>query len=636
MVARPTDRARWATDPGTTTEPDEGMKDSGYPPDEPPERTPTNWLFNTLYQGLEWFFQVEPRSTDVMEDQPLPGDAGDKPSVGSGLNLTGGETDFTGGALVNGYRIPDVVGPGVGSGFTSYTANKDTYWDLADDGTWTAVVVASGADPTWVGVAAVTADSTRVYRVRTDGSDRLAYTSDDTGSKDYRPARPRLSRGLDLVDIRKAALTTLKGLAIQAAELAGFRTELVADLGSAPNYRYQAWTRWNDAAGALFGARIFTRRITGDGNTLQMVVVFGADLVTPQGATAADVGWIARDTSAHRFLIRGTDSAPVLRYSRIGGLTPDVTSFTDAAWEGATSGNATRYQMPLGFGFRFGGAPLNLTAAAGNLVPIIGDIIRGTGFSFTELIGDHTASQPWSMWTGPSLDGGASAVAFSSNGVYHPDSETWERFSGDHAYLWHLSRDGLVLFGHSSGGSNPWDHAAGDADWKAIARWAVDPPLQYLSIPGALGLITVGTGLVTLGGASAGWAPANGDGILAKSSSGAFCVYYRIDVPHGAELESCSVWAAVDLNSDDVRATVVRKTNAGITAPLYLDSVGPTDFTDTADINTFDEFPIQIDQLNTVDLTQYSYYLRLTASGAALVYISRVEVGYRLPRPNLG
>lgn len=174
MAQEPSELPEWATDPpgGTITSPSTPTREDGFQPG-PPRRQYVNWLFNLIYQWVAWFRQVVFRTSDIATDQALL--VGTAPVAAAGLTVTAGS--FSGRVYVDGYSMgPDPIdGPA-----HTYAANSDTYWDLGRDGQWTAAVVASG-DPE----PALTADSIRVYRVRTNGTDRTAVA-------DYRRTRVKL------------------------------------------------------------------------------------------------------------------------------------------------------------------------------------------------------------------------------------------------------------------------------------------------------------------------------------------------------------------------------------------------------------------------------------------------------------
>lgn len=171
MAEQPSEFPEWASapPPDTITSPSTPTREAGYQPG-PPRRQYTNWLFELIYRWIMWFWQVTFRVQDFFVDQALL--VGTAPVTGTGLTVTAGS--FSGRVYVDGYSIgPDPVDAPA----HVYAANSDTYWDLDVDGAWTAAVVASG-DP----APALTANSVRVYRVRTNGTDRTAIA-------DYRRSR---------------------------------------------------------------------------------------------------------------------------------------------------------------------------------------------------------------------------------------------------------------------------------------------------------------------------------------------------------------------------------------------------------------------------------------------------------------
>lgn len=179
---RPTQFPEWASSPPAgpptdITEPTAPQKASGWQPsgsaefpDGKPVRQIMNWLQNLFYRWVEWLDQVSYRPSDMSPDQALPVQ-GSAPSTGAGLGPVAA-ADFAATVYVDGYRLGPIDSPA-----HTYSANADTYWDLGRDGEWTFVEVAAMA-----AAPAVTADSTRVYAVRTDATDRTAVILDERGT----------------------------------------------------------------------------------------------------------------------------------------------------------------------------------------------------------------------------------------------------------------------------------------------------------------------------------------------------------------------------------------------------------------------------------------------------------------------
>lgn len=179
MVNRPTAYPRWATDGGAlVTEPPEGpsggatvTKSDGWVPGNA-ELDYDNWHKNITYNWAAWLDQISFRSSDLHPNHALPG--GTPPAIGAGLGILANA--FSAAVYADGYRVSAGFGVSLVTGPAAnynYSATSDTYWDLSRAGVWTPVVVASG-DPE----PAVTANSTRVYGVRTDASDRTLLLVD--------------------------------------------------------------------------------------------------------------------------------------------------------------------------------------------------------------------------------------------------------------------------------------------------------------------------------------------------------------------------------------------------------------------------------------------------------------------------
>ena len=169
---RPTLKPEWATstidtpDVTKAVEPTAGIKADGDSPGNP-RRTYHNWFKSIVYQWTQWLDQSYRRTDDLHADQALP--LGTAPTIAAGLGPVAAG-DFSGAVYVDGFRVGDQDNGGVvDSPGHTYAATSDTYWDLGRDCTWTPVVVAAmAAEP------ALTPNSVRVYRVRTDATDRTS------------------------------------------------------------------------------------------------------------------------------------------------------------------------------------------------------------------------------------------------------------------------------------------------------------------------------------------------------------------------------------------------------------------------------------------------------------------------------
>lgn len=165
MPAKPATEVVWDDNDTDTTAPTSGEQADGHTIGDTLSRQKRNWLFRYLAQWGRWLYQSVFRSDDIFDDQFVPS-SNDPPATGAGLGPVAA-ADFSARVYVNGYA----VGPVASSAYT-YTASRDHYWDLDEDGLWTAVVVTNGA-----GEPAVTTNAVRCYKVVTDATDRTTVTS---------------------------------------------------------------------------------------------------------------------------------------------------------------------------------------------------------------------------------------------------------------------------------------------------------------------------------------------------------------------------------------------------------------------------------------------------------------------------
>lgn len=169
MVTRPNETLRWNENQtvGSEVAPTPDREANGYDSTASPPPRPSlqsyNWVTRVVGRWLRWLDQVAYRSHDVYRDQQLPipvGGASIPSSLpGQGLaQLVGHFT--TRAAFVGGYRVPPTDAPA-----HTYAPSADTYWDLAEDGSLTPVVVATGAPE-----PAVTLNQVRVRLVQTNAT----------------------------------------------------------------------------------------------------------------------------------------------------------------------------------------------------------------------------------------------------------------------------------------------------------------------------------------------------------------------------------------------------------------------------------------------------------------------------------
>lgn len=179
MPARPNEFPDFNINDTASVTPNASLTADGYPLNSRPTRQGKNWLLHRAGRWFRWLVEKMFLSSDLFADQSLF--VANVPSLGAGMSIAA--ADFSGRIYVNGLAVGPVDSPAY-----TYTVNADTYWDLSEDGVWTPAVVASGA-----GAPAVPANHVRVYRVRTDATDRTEYD-------DYLPADGvQTARPLDLL-----------------------------------------------------------------------------------------------------------------------------------------------------------------------------------------------------------------------------------------------------------------------------------------------------------------------------------------------------------------------------------------------------------------------------------------------------
>lgn len=204
MPARPLNEVTWDTNDTDTTAPTSGEQTDGLPIASTLSRQKINWIFARLSQWVRYHWQSIFRPADVYADQ-ISRAHSDPPGTGAGLGPVAA-ADFSARVFINGMA----VGPVASSSYT-YSASSDTYWDLDEDGLWTAAAVANGA-----GAPALTANSVRCFMVVTDGTDRTAVT-------DYTPAHVTVDQPLRLqgVTYRQEAATDVYELIEQDQDSSG-------------------------------------------------------------------------------------------------------------------------------------------------------------------------------------------------------------------------------------------------------------------------------------------------------------------------------------------------------------------------------------------------------------------------------
>lgn len=160
MIARPGQFPDWDENETDVTQPPASYVSDGAPAAEPVYRQYLNWMWNRIGRWLRRFDQEIVRPEEIFGDHQTPA------GVAFVSNLTGSSLvqpagHFTGRvAYANGIRVGATDGPA-----RTYTASRDTYWDLDSDGTYYATEVANG-DP----VPAVAVGRVRVALAVSDGT----------------------------------------------------------------------------------------------------------------------------------------------------------------------------------------------------------------------------------------------------------------------------------------------------------------------------------------------------------------------------------------------------------------------------------------------------------------------------------
>lgn len=429
---RPTEFPEWASDPPagpptTITEPSEPTKQEGFQPGNP-RREYMNWLLNLAWQWLVWLDSVTLRVMNIFfPDQAFAGSAGDLPGTGAGLGPIAA-ADFTARVIADGFMVGPVDGPE----FT-YAASKDTYWDLGRDGTWTAVVVNNGA-----GEPAVTALSTRCFKVVTDATDRTAVT-------DYRLTYPRIDRVFDFGQIRLGEY--FRG---SAANLNLARIFARYKGGTSTGYTLIA--EFTNDSGSLIGDRMYVRH---DGG--QLLVVRGASYddaantwIKDAGASLATMESLGYRKEYHE-INWSVESSPL----------------ADASWYAAsTAANGIIKRFDIGAGVRAGGSLSNSDYEKSSVFRFIAQIFGG---GQREAAFDALSLKVYALPDDThGTEGAGNGGELVANASWDEDAEEWvKRDTAVSAAKLDLTGNaGLSLWGHLSG--DTWADAEAGGDWTKL------------------------------------------------------------------------------------------------------------------------------------------------------------------------
>lgn len=448
MVDRPTEFPEWASNPpaNTITSPTSLQREEGDQPGSP-RRQFHNWKAELVHRWTQWADQITTRNPgDYMPPHALPG--GTPPVTGAGLVIAAAA--FTARVVADGYLVGPISSPAY-----TYSANSDTYWDLSRAGTWTPVVVASGA-----GEPAVTANSTRAYVIRTNATDRTVFT-------DRRAARVRF-RG-DELDFDAGVRFGFIHPAIEPRISLAYRnasSEVYSHLMDFPN-----------TDGTTVQGRLYIRGTGGAGNGLELVYVVGAHYT--QG-----VGWTATANNPTRIDFGNRR----LRTMEATGIFA-TNVFADSRWLDATlsdlqTRNDGGFILGLGLVGTDAAIQLDFSASTAAYDEILTEPITGASI--------YSAT--------PGLGGSVPAFVFTINARYDNNGSVWNRTTGNHAWRLELSRDsGLRLFRHNSASASPWADTIGSGTWEQF--FAVDAN----GLATVLGGVTAGGNLTVAGtGAVAG------------------------------------------------------------------------------------------------------------------------------------
>lgn len=438
MVARPTELPKWATDGGAdVTTPSAPQQEAGY--DTPnPRRGYANWLALRTYEMLEWLEQAL-RPTDLeLADGPLPG--GTAPTT-SPAGLGSAASVFSGRAIINGDPIG---GRGViASPLYTYTASRDTYWDLSDAAGWTAVVVANGA-----GEPAVTADSVRFYKVVTNATDKTSVV-------DYRPSYIRHAAADFVGGVRRywdASLATGTTIATQAELAEAHETIISGDLGTSPqSYETIRAFRARPSASII---DIF-ESLTEEDGAVQIVRTQGIR-VNPASSSNK---WLADQATGYmEFNHVGRRTV-----WRIDGLTP-----TNAYSDAALIALDPVLVEDLFHGLRFEGS----TDSTGDSNPAAHiEAVRTTGLTYTPIRIDRTAGDEAIVeYVAANVLGtGITGFARAINATWSEASGLWSRTIAGEAWVEIMGPTGRKIYYHASGGSATWADTVAAGTWVLVA-----------------------------------------------------------------------------------------------------------------------------------------------------------------------
>jgi len=587
---RPITQPRWADDPPvapptTITEPTSQQKDEGWQPagsatfpDGKPVREIMNWLLNLIYQWLLWLDIVTHRTGDQSPDHVLPGS--NPPGTGAGLGPVAAG-DFSARVYVGGYERGPEDSPE-----HTYAASSDTYWDLGRDGAWTPVVVAA-MDP----APAITANSVRVFAVRTDATDRTAVILDNTEAA---------------LNIDQPVERVWGDETDAARELARTIYKVKSGAGE--------WSLIDEIQEDVTGI-IVRRYFSGDWD--QEVITWNARW----GSAAAE--WTPDNPGISYFESVGPPSKRALFVDSSGGAFP-------AIW--VTSNPGSLAEVTHVHRLAQASQVVAMTAASEEVVEAL-PLISWSKPSSAERHSEYTTIGPHLSLFGlhrsaQGTDGDEGIGGFLiSNATWDYGTQEWNLVdSGEDAYKLTLDKSGLRLLVHKAADGDAWVDEVGATKWLAVdAMSGGATATKRLVIPGSAiktsGSTVVQPGLpnVQIGSAAQGFdnpvEDASDIGIaraIAGASSGKTGVWPITGLPNGAIVTGVKVQGGWDTPAaEEIRVAMV-KLNGSTNARTSFRSGTAYDVITGGDIATYTEETLTIDaaeSVRTIDNELYSYYL---------------------------
>lgn len=612
MSDKPIKFPRWADSPPagpptTITEPTAAQKDSGWQPfgsaefpNGKPVRQIANWLINLIYQWVTWFDQISQRTSDMHPDHALPG--GTAPTIAAGLGPVAAG-DFSAVVYVDGYRIgPDPID----SPAHTYTATTDTYWDLGRDGVWTPVEVPA-TDP----APAVTANSVRVYAVRTDATDRTALILDT------REEYLNIDKGLEFVwgDESDAA----KALPLWLFKFLGD--------GSV---RYSLIAEWRKTTGSLFSHRLYI-----DDETSTIWFVTGGAWNDATSMWDPDPGVFLME-----FWRWNTDGMNVLAVDGLSGPQPDsiITSNPGAFPLSAVH----RWITPSTI--RAGSSTEVINAEEGFAYEVPN---AGAGAYVHRGMADYDKLKIFGLdkiTAGQGTDAAEGLGGFLiSNAEWNNSTQQWDQeTAGFDSYKLVLDKDGFRLLTHRNADGASWDDVVGATQWRVVETMS-HTRTKILSLPGSDAQVHSGipqSVVISLGPSGSQDDPVDNAfevGELRAISVGANkSAVWPVKLPQGALVSGVEVEGAFDTpGAEQIRMALVRLNGLTNSRTSFRNGTAYDVFTGaglgvrTTKVLTIDN----TEAIRTIDNGTYSYYFWVGEQAGDtnhLWVISRIKITYTM------